>query len=159
MDLLLDTHALFWAIYDAASLSSEAAQALADPANGVYATLASAQEISLKLAVGKWPAALDLLMHFDARLDDAGFGLIVPAADDYANVLRLPDLPDHRDPFDRLIVAQALARGMALVSSDPFAPLYGGAVVSAGRGERPSDPRGGRLVPIQPLTPLSYGKR
>lgn len=159
MDLLLDTHALFWAIYNPPSLSAAAVGTLSDPANAVYATLASAQEIAIKLGVGRWRASLDLLLHFDARVDEAGYGLVVPVALDYANTLRLPDIPDHRDPFDRLIVAQALAREMTLVSSDPFAPLYGGPVIPAGRGGRPNDPRGGRLVPTQPLAPLTHGKR
>lgn len=154
MNLLLDTHALFWAIYKPERLSSAAVQALAEPANMAWATLASAQEIALKLAVGKWEAALDLLLHFDAHVEAAGFGLIVPTAVDYANLLCLPEVQDHRDPFDRLLVAQAQARGMTLVSSDLFAPRYGMPTVTAGRGERPNDPRGGRLVTVQPLAPI-----
>lgn len=154
MDLLLDTHALFWAIYKPELLSEPAALAIGEPANTTWATGASAQEIALKLAVGKWRAALDLLLHFEARVIAAGYGHIVPTAVDYANLLRLPEMLDHRDLFDRLIIAQALARGMTLVTSDPYAPLYGVPVITAGRGERPNEPRGGRLVPIEELTPI-----
>lgn len=154
MDLLLDSHALFWAIYKPERLSQAAADAIADPANATWATRASAQEIAFKLAVGKWRAALDLLLHFEERLAAAGYGHIAPTAMDYANLLRLPEVLDHRDPFDRLIVAQASARGMTLVTSDPYAPLYGVAVIPAGRGERSQEARAGRLVPVEPLVPI-----
>ena len=73
--------------------------------------------------MGKWRAALDLLLHFEERIAAAGYGHIAPTAADYANLLRLPEVLDHRDPFDRLIIAQASARGMTLVTSDPYAPL------------------------------------
>ena len=126
MDLLLDSHALFWAIYKPELLSEPATRAITESTNRAWATVASAQEIALKLASGKWRAALDLLLHFDHRISVAGYGHIVPTAVDYANLLRLPEVLDHRDPFDRLIIAQALARGMMLVTSDPYAPLYGG---------------------------------
>ena len=155
MDLLLDTHALFWAIYKPELLSEAAARAVTDPATATWATGTSAQEIALKLAVGKWRAALDLLLHFEERVAAAGYGHVAPTAVDYANLLRLPEVLDHRDPFDRRIVAQALARGMTLVTSDPYASLYGVPVVVAGRGERPSEPRGGRAVPVEALTPIT----
>lgn len=154
MLLLLDTHALFWAIYESPALSEAASDTLADSSNTVFSTSASAQEIALKLGAGKWRASLDLLLHFDARVASAGFRLIVPTALDYANALRLPDVPGHRDPFDRFIIAQAMARGMTLVTSDPYAPCYGVPVVAAGRAGRSTEARGGRVVPEERLTPI-----
>lgn len=154
MDLLLDTHALFWSIYDVASLSEEAVSALGDPANVVWATLTSAQEIAMKIGVGRWPDALDLLLNFDRRLEQSGYSLIAPLAVDYANQLMLPDVAEHRDPFDKLIIAQALARGMVLVTSDSHADQYGVEILYAGRAPRAADPRGPRLVPAQALTPI-----
>ena len=158
MDLLLDTHALFWAIYKPELLSEAATLAIIASDNTTWATGASAQEIALKLAVGKWRAALDLLLHFEDRIAAAGFGHVVPTATDYANLLRLSEVLEHRDPFDRLVVAQALARGMTLVTSDPYAPLYGVPVIVAGRGERPNEVRSGRIVPVQALTPIRLPK-
>jgi PIN domain nuclease of toxin-antitoxin system len=155
MDLLLDTHALFWSIYDVASLSEEATAALVDPANTVWATLTSPQEISMKIGVGRWPDALDLLLNFDERLEESRYSLVAPIAADYANQLMLPDLADHRDPFDRLIIAQALARGMSLVTSDGHAADYGVQTLHAGRAARVADPRGPRLVPAQTLNPIA----
>jgi PIN domain nuclease of toxin-antitoxin system len=155
MDSLLDTHALFWSIYDVASLSEQATAALVDPANTVWATLTSAQEISLKIGVGRWSDALDLLLNFDERLRESYYSLVAPVAADYANPLMLPDLADHRDPFDRLIIAQALARGMWLVTSDGHAADYGVPTLHAGRSARGADPRGPRLVPVQTLSPIA----
>lgn len=155
MNLLLDTHALFWSIYDVPSLSPEAADALADPDNTVWVTLASAQEISMKVGAGKWRDAIDLLLNFDARLTEAGYGLLVPVAADYANQLMLPDIEPHRDAYDKLIIAQALARGMTLVTSDGFAPDYGVPVIHAGQAPRMPERRQTRLVPVQPLTPIA----
>lgn len=152
--LLLDTHTLFWAIHESSALSEAASDALADSANRVFATLSSAQEIALKLSVGKWRDSLDLLLRFEVRVASVGFGLIVPTALDYANTLYLRDVPGHRDPFDRFIIAQAMARGMTLVTSDPYAPRYGVPVIVAGRAERSTEARGGRVVPEGRLTPI-----
>ncbi len=155
MDLLLDTHALFWSIYDESSLSAAAAAALDDDSNTVWATLTSAQEIATKLSVGRWSAALDLLLNFDRRLEEAGYSLLAPVGADYANQLMLPDLPGHRDLYDKLIIAQALARGMTLVSSDGNAEDYGVPVLYAGRAPRVPERRGERLIPVQALTPIA----
>ena len=116
--------------------------------------MSSAQEIALKLSVGKWRDSLDLLLRFEVRVASVGFGLIVPTALDYANTLYLRDVPGHRDPFDRFIIAQAMARGMTLVTSDPYAPRYGVPVIVAGRAERSTEARGGRVVPEGRLTPI-----
>ena len=153
--LLLDTHALFWALYDGASLTSDAVDAIRDPANAVYATTASAQEIALALSVGRWRAALDLLLYFEARVEGEGYGLIVPTSADYMNQLRLPDVPDHNDPYDKLIIAQAIGRGMILVTADSYAPRYGVTCIEAGRGPR-REPRSGRVVSEGPLEPISH---
>ena len=148
--LLLDTHALFWALYDDASLSDTAGAAVRDPANAVYATMVSAQEIALALSVGRWRAALDLLLHFEGRVASEGYGLIAPTSADYVNQLRLPDVRGHNDPYDKLIIAQAIGRGMVLVTADPHAPHYGVTCIEAGRGPR-QERRGERIVPEGPL--------
>lgn len=151
--LLLDTHALFWALYDDASLADAAGAAIRDPANVTYVATASAQEIALALSVGRWRAALDLLLHFEARVEGEGYGLIVPMPADYANQLRLPDVPNHNDPYDKLIIAQAIGRGMVLVTADQYAPCYPVTCIEAGRGPR-QEPRGGRIVLEELLEPV-----
>lgn len=154
MNLLLDTQALYWALYRPDLLSEPASRAVSAADGRVWATATSAQEIALKLGAGKWRDALDLSLHFDARLATVGFNLIVPRALDYANTLYLRDVPGHRDPFDRFIIAQAMARGMTLVTSDPYAPRYDLPVIFAGRAERSTEARGGRVVPEGRLTPI-----
>ncbi|WP_207457193.1 type II toxin-antitoxin system VapC family toxin [Azospirillum sp. SYSU D00513] len=141
--LLLDTQALFWALYAPQHLRPAAKGALEDPDNEIYATLVSAQEIAMKIASGRWEDALDLLENFDARVTGAGFGLIVQEAADYSNVLHLPIVAGHRDPMDRLIIAQAMARRMILVSADQYAATYLGTdgVIDAGQAPRVSEPR------------------
>jgi PIN domain nuclease of toxin-antitoxin system len=132
-DLLLDTQALFWVIYSPEHVSAAAWAAINSPTNTIYATLASAQEIAMKIGAGKWPAALDLLENFEERVRHARYGVIAPQAADYANTLHLTKVPGHRDPMDRLIIAMALARRMVLVSADHHAPSYlGTAVIDAG---------------------------
>lgn len=156
MDLLLDTHALFWLLYQSSNLGIAARDAIESPDTVVWATLTSAQEIALKIGAGRWRGALDLLLNFDARLAEANVGMIAPTATDYANQLRLPATPGrHGDPYDRLIVAQALARGMVLITADPRASDYGLRCIRAGRGPRPDDPRQGRIVPAEALKPIA----
>ena len=120
-DLLLDTQALFWVIYSPEHISAAAWAAINNPANTIYATLASVQEIAMKIGAGKWPAALDLLENFEERVRHARCGVIAPQAADYANTLHLTKVAGHRDPMDRLIIAMALARRMVLVSADHHA--------------------------------------
>jgi len=132
-DLLLDTQALFWVLYSPCHVSQVAWAAITNPTNTIYATLASAQEIAMKIGAGKWPTALDLLENFEERIRQADYGVIAPQAADYANTLHLMKVPGHRDPMDRLIIAMALARKMVLVSADHYAPTYlGTSVIDAG---------------------------
>jgi len=153
--LLLDTNALFWALRDPDRLDPTARAAIESPTSSVYATLASAQEFAIKIAAKKWPEALPVLARFEALILEAGFGLIVPTAVDHLNMTRLPDVGEHRDPFDRLIVAMAIARGLVLVSSDGNAQNYAVEWLRAGSGE--ADARRGRerIMPAEPLTPIA----
>jgi len=154
--LLLDTHAIFWAMYDPESLSVHAVAALNDSANEVYVTPVSAQEIAMKLSVGKWPEAEDLLRNFEQRVREAGYGLIQPVALDYLNAARLPNIPGHSDPFDRLIIAQAMARGMVLISSDGYIGSYGVPSIHAGSAQRAKAKmtRTARIIPVETLDPI-----
>lgn len=153
---LLDTHALFWAIYEPDSLAADTRAALEDPGNIVYATLASAQEIAMKISANKWPEAKDLLLDFERLVvEEAGLTLLAPTAVDYLNMTRLPDVDGHRDPLDRLIFAMAIARRLVLVSSDNNAANYPVEWVSAGQGSSQTNPcQRTRIMPVEPLTPI-----
>jgi len=123
--LLLDTHLLLWAAGAPDRLSREVRALLSDPANVLVFSAASLWEITIKAGLGR----------ADFRIDPHGLrrGLIendyeeLPITSHHAvAVAGLPDL--HRDPFDRILVAQALVEGMILVTHDPLVQAYPGPV-------------------------------
>ena len=112
MKLLLDTHALLWALLAPARLSSTAVEAIEDGANEVFVSVVSAWEIEIKRAKGKLAVTVPLA---DA-LSEQRFKAL-PVTLPYA--LAVESLPRrHRDPFDRMLIAQAQLEGMTLVTSD-----------------------------------------
>lgn len=112
MIALLDTHALLWWLFDDPRLGPEARDVIGDPANVVFVSAVSVWEIAIKRAVGKLEAPHDV----PDRIDDAGFERL-PVGFDHAE--RVGTLPRHHgDPFDRLLIAQALVEGATLVTSD-----------------------------------------
>ena len=125
MNLLLDTHILLWAAYEPARLSDTARRMLTDPNNTLHFSVASLWEVAIKSALGRPDFAVDVA---ELRL---GF-----VANDYnelpiesAHVLRLPTLPSlHADPFDRILLAQAMAEGHVLLTADAKVLAYGGPV-------------------------------
>ena len=122
MRLLLDTHALLWFVEGDARLSPGATQALVNGANEVLVSIASHWEICLKLAIGKlrlaegWRAVVDRVMAGN-RME------WLPIERRHIDgILALPD--HHRDPFDRLLVAQADAEDLGIVTTDPHIARY-----------------------------------
>ncbi|MEO5917614.1 MAG: type II toxin-antitoxin system VapC family toxin [Luteolibacter sp.] len=122
MNLLLDTHALIWFLENDAQLSANARAAISDPANRCHVSDATAWEIGIKQSLGKLKLPLPFDELFPTRLLALGF-LSLPIRHAHLHeVIRLPF--HHRDPFDRMLIAQALAEGMTLVSRDPHFPTY-----------------------------------
>src|SRR5690348_1123781 len=118
MRLLLDTHVLLWWLADR-PLSTQAYQAIADPANDVAVSAVTAWEISIKKALGKLHAPDDL----PAQLEDCGFSAL-PISIEHAMVAGA--LPRHHDdPFGRMLVAQARAEDLTLVTRDERIADYG----------------------------------
>jgi PIN domain nuclease of toxin-antitoxin system len=123
MRLLLDTHALLWWTLDDGRLSASARDAIADAANAVYVSAASAWELAIKAGLGRLslPAALGPLLADELRLN--GFS---PLAVSVAHALAVRDLAaHHRDPFDRILIAQARLEELTLVSGDHAMRPYG----------------------------------
>ena len=118
MRVLLDTHLLLWALADPARLPAEARR-LIDHADA-YVSAASVWEISIKAALGKLSADPGEIV---AALGPAGFLALPISVEHAARVASLP--PAHRDPFDRLLVAQALAEPMRLLTTDATLAGYG----------------------------------
>jgi PIN domain nuclease of toxin-antitoxin system len=124
--LLIDTHALLWWFADDPALAAGARSAIADPANEVFVSAMSLAEISIKQGVGKLRAPF---ISDDLIAEQGMTGL--PLTPRHGR--KLVELPlHHRDPFDRLLIAQALEEGLTVVTSDPsFAP-YGVPLLAAG---------------------------
>jgi len=119
MKLLLDTHVVLWWLDDPLLLSPTAREAIAEPTNEVLVSAAICWEIAIKRGLGKLTAPADLRR----AVQSCGFAelSITPA-----HALATEALPmHHRDPFDRMLVAQALAEGATLVSRDPLVAAYG----------------------------------
>ena len=122
MKLLLDTHALLWMLSDAPELSTTAKAAISDARNEKLLSVASLWEITIKVGLRKLPLGQPLDV-FLARLESSRFIRRLPIQT--AHLLRLESLPHHhRDPFDRLIVAQALSEDCVLLSADRNIDAY-----------------------------------
>lgn len=125
MILLLDANALVWWLANDSALTRSARAAIADPANQVLVSAATVWELALKQAKGKIKLVADLA----AAVDESGFsGLPVTLADGQA-AASLP--PHHRDPFDRMLVAQAVRLDAVIVSRDRAFAAYDVPVMGA----------------------------
>jgi PIN domain nuclease of toxin-antitoxin system len=121
--VLLDTHTLIWATLAPASLSLEASSLILDEANVILVSAASAWEIATKVRIGKLPGAETLEKEFLDVMEDAGYTLL---AIDVESALRAGRLVGkHRDPFDRMISAQALAEDIPVLSADAKLDIFG----------------------------------
>lgn len=114
--LLLDTHALIWWLAGDEALSRPARAAIADEANSVSVSAASAMEISTKFRIGRLPGAAPLAHDFETIIRGQGFAEL-PITVQHARVAGEMNIP-HRDLFDRLLIAQAQVEGMTLVSNE-----------------------------------------
>lgn len=118
MKLLLDTHALLWSIIEPDKLSMEARVAIADPSSQVIVSAVSFWEISIKTALGKLSLDGVTPEQLVEVAQQQGFELLALDPRLAASFSRLPIDPQHRDPFDRMLVWQAISLGYTLVSRD-----------------------------------------
>ena len=122
MRLLLDTHAFLWWLAGSQRLSQPARRAIEDEANDVLVSAASAWEITTKHRLGKLPEAGLIALELSATIASQSFKELPISVDDAGRAGRLPG--PHRDPFDRVLAAQALARDLVLVSIDSVFDRY-----------------------------------
>jgi len=119
VNLLLDTHALIWWLAGDEALTRRARLAIGDEANSVAISAASAMEVATKFRIGKLPDAALLAQDFEAIIADQGF-VELPITVRHARLAGEMNIA-HKDPFDRLLIAQALAEDKTLVSNEtPF---------------------------------------
>ena len=117
MKLPLDTHAFLWWVTDDPQLSSRARRILRDSSNEAYFSAVSGWEIAIKTRLGRLSVAGHNLEDFIAEQVAANGFQVLPIHLNHA--LRTYSLPDyHRDPFDRLLIAQAIIEELALVTAD-----------------------------------------
>lgn len=121
MRVLLDTHAIIWFTDGDARLPDTAIEIIKDPGNDIYVSIASIWEIAIKTSLGKLTVSrsIDGLYHF-MQVNKINVLQITPA---HLNILST--LPHHhRDPFDRLLIAQAISEGFSIVSADQHFNAY-----------------------------------
>lgn len=124
MRLLLDTHAfLWWSVEDDPKLSAKADAAIADRTNTVFVSAASAWEITTKYRLGKLPGMAVVAADVAAQIAVEGFVelAVTVAHGQRAGALQGP----HKDPFDRMLIAQALLEDMTLVSNEAVFDAFG----------------------------------
>jgi PIN domain nuclease of toxin-antitoxin system len=124
MRILLDTHIFIWAVTDDPRLTS-AARALIEAADSVYVSAASIWEIAIKSALGKIDADAEEMAQ---AIKESGFVELSVSPPHAVQVARLPLLNSHKDPFDRLLVAQSMTEPLVLLSADTKVLAYGGLV-------------------------------
>ena len=123
MRLLLDTHAFLWWLAGNRRLSPAARRAVDDTSNDVVVSAATAWEIAAKHRVGKLPEAEAVALDVTGSIASQGFDELAITVEDAERAGRLPG--SHRDPFDRMLIAQALAHNLTVVSIDVVFDGYG----------------------------------
>ena len=123
MRVLLDTHAFLWWVADSRKLSASAHTAVGDEDNEIFVSAASAWEIATKYRLGKLPGAEAVALDIMGAIDDQGFEKLPIGVEDAARAGALPGI--HRDPFDRVLIAQAMRRNLVLISNESRFDQYG----------------------------------
>lgn len=122
MNLLLDTVSFLWWLEDDSRLPEQARQAIADPSNQVSISVATVWELAIKSEIGRFSTDVPLGQFLEQQIHVNGF-TVQPVLFDHA--ISVATLPGHeRDPFLRLVVAQAVALGLTLVSGAPGLSRY-----------------------------------
>ena len=122
MQLLLDTHVFLWAAANPDTLRREVRAAIEDSSNTVFVSAGVAWEIGIKVALGKLTVPGDPLVWLPARLRSMGFHALDITVEHALAAAGLPEI--HRDPFDRIMIAQAHIEGLTLVTRDPEIQKY-----------------------------------
>ncbi len=129
MNLLLDTHALLWLLSDSRRIAPATRQLIADPVHDVFVSAASAWEIAIKASLRKLVVPPDIGTWLPAQLVR---NRLTPLPITVAHAASVELLPwHHGDPFDRLLVAQALAENLTIVTGDAQFEPYGVRLISA----------------------------
>lgn len=129
MNLLLDTHVLLWWMADDPALGDRVREVIADPRNDVWVSAASVWEIAIKAALGRLQLPGPVADVVPTALADNAFSPLPITVDHAVGVAALP--PIHGDPFDRVLIAQAIAQSWTIVTADAVFSRYAVAVLPA----------------------------
>ncbi|MHB8423153.1 MAG: type II toxin-antitoxin system VapC family toxin [Leptospirales bacterium] len=124
---MLDTHALLWWLLDEPELSLHAREVIASPDNRILVSSVSAWEISTKHRLGKLPEAKDVVRNLSRFLYQSGLDVLPISFDHALEAGRLPG--PHRDPFDRMLIAQSRIDNLPIITLDPVFKEYSVQVV------------------------------
>jgi PIN domain nuclease of toxin-antitoxin system len=120
---LLDTHALLWWILDDPALTPTAREAITGMNNTILVSATSAWELAIKFRAGKLPKAAELVSNFSIEVDREGFQLLPISAEHGIRAGLLPG--PHKDPFDRMLIAQSQAENTPIISNEAVFETYG----------------------------------
>ncbi len=124
MKLLLDSHTLLWALLEPDRLSPNARTLIGDPENQITVSYASFWEITVKIAKGKLKVPGSSIKPIISESRDLGFQFLGFIDEHFAALESLPIFADHKDPFDRLLVAPAIVEGLPLLTVDAKMQRY-----------------------------------
>ena len=127
MKILLDTHIFLWAITDDPRLSASYHAAFTDGRNELFLSVASIWEATIKASIGKLILPMPAASYLSKQMEKNRVNLLGIQLSHLAELQRLPPL--HRDPFDRMLAAQARAEGLPMMSVDPKLQTYGVRIV------------------------------
>ena len=122
MKLLLDTHSFLWFIGGSDRLSSIARSFIEDPGNQPLLSMASLWEMAIKVSIGRLKLSVPFEELIPEQMDLNGIDVLDIRTEHVAQVVHMPF--HHRDPFDRLLIAQAKVEGMPIVGADPAFDAY-----------------------------------
>lgn len=118
MNILLDTHMLIWSIVDPDCIPKRILEHIENPQNNIYASLVSFWEIALKYSIGKLDLKDFSLIDLPSYCKQQGFSIITLSEADSISFAKLSQKENHRDPFDRMLITQAISRDYWLASVD-----------------------------------------
>ena len=129
MRFLLDSHSFLWAGTDPSQLPTSVRDLLSDPANRAVLSVVTPWELAIKIAAGKLVIPAGLAALLTVVVSSLGIEILRVESDHALKIESLPVFPDHKDPFDRMLVAQALVEGLPIVSKDRKFARYGVEVI------------------------------
>lgn len=124
MQYLLDTQILVWSLEGNPKLNSSLREIIENPANTIFVSQISIMELSIKLKIGKLPEFIVSIEHATDQLIEDGFNLLPITNNHIFSYQAIPFFADHRDPFDRFLLATALSEQIPIISIDEKFSLY-----------------------------------